>query len=66
MTQLCCGDPHDQFGHILEAAAALQPSAVILLGDLEPARPRHVELAPFLNNPNDRKSWQLANWFSHG
>ena len=53
---LYCGDPHGRFGHILEAAAALKPLAVILLGDLEPARPLHVELAPILERV----------WFIHG
>jgi predicted phosphodiesterase len=41
---LFCGDPHAQFAHIVSAALALNACAVILLGDLEPARPLHVEL----------------------
>ena len=53
---LYCGDPHGRFGHILAAAAALQPSAIILLGDLEPTRPLHEELAPVLEKI----------WFIHG
>lgn len=56
MTVLYCGDPHGQFGHTLRAAAALHPSAVNLLGDLELARPMHKELAPILE-------WV---WFIHG
>jgi predicted phosphodiesterase len=42
---LFCGDPHGQFRHILKAAVHLKPMAIILLGDLEPLRPLHVELA---------------------
>lgn len=42
---LFCGDPHGQFRHILRAADELHPSAVILLGDMESARPLHEELA---------------------
>ncbi|MFG6488238.1 metallophosphoesterase [Roseateles sp. BYS78W] len=45
---LYCGDPHGAFGHIIEAADRTQASAVILLGDLEPQRPLHIELAPLI------------------
>lgn len=45
---LFCGDPHGQFGHIIEAAGQTQASAVILLGDMEPQRPLQLELAPLL------------------
>lgn len=43
---LYCGDPHGTFAHILEAAADLRASAVILLGDLDAAAPLHELLAP--------------------
>jgi predicted phosphodiesterase len=56
---LFCGDPHGAFGHIIEATGHTKASAVILLGDLEPQRPLHVELAPLL----DRK---VPVWFIHG
>ena len=44
MSVLYCGDPHGQYRHILRAAAELNPSAVVLLGDLEARRPLHEEL----------------------
>lgn len=53
---LFCGDPHGQFRHILKVASELQASAVILLGDMELARPLHEELASIA----DRL------WFIHG
>jgi predicted phosphodiesterase len=43
---LYCGDPHGAFRHIIEAAGHTRASAVVLLGDLEPARALHEELAP--------------------
>lgn len=42
---LYCGDPHGEFRHIIKAAGELRASAVVLLGDLEPQRPMHEELA---------------------
>ena len=56
MTVLYCGDPHGQFTHILKAAAELHATAVILLGDMEPARPLHEELDCLLDRV----------WFIHG
>lgn len=53
---LFCGDPHGRFDHIRRAADELLASAVILLGDLEPGRPLHEELAPIA----DRL------WYIHG
>jgi predicted phosphodiesterase len=53
---LFCGDPHGQWQHIIDAALETQASAVILLGDLEPARPLHIELEPILD----------LVWFIHG
>lgn len=43
---LYCGDPHAEFAHIIRAAT--KASAVVLLGDMEPRRPLHVELAPII------------------
>jgi len=56
MSVLFCGDPHGQFRHILRAAAELNPSAVVLLGDLEPQRPLHEELEAIAHK----------TWFIHG
>ncbi len=53
---LYCGDPHGEFRHILWAAEKLSASAVVLLGDLEPARPLHEELAAIADKV----------WFIHG
>lgn len=46
---LLCGDPHGRFDHIIQAVPAYRPDAVILLGDMTPDRPLHVELARILN-----------------
>jgi predicted phosphodiesterase len=43
---LYCGDPHGAFQHILEAAEVLEPSAVVLVGDMEPSKLMGEELAP--------------------
>ena len=56
---LFCGDPHGAFRHIIDAADRTKTSTVILLGDMEPQRPLHLELAPLL----ERK---LPVWFIHG
>ena len=53
---LFCGDPHGQWQHIVDAALQTKARAVILLGDLEPARPLHIELAAI---------WERV-WFIHG
>lgn len=45
---LYCGDPHGQFRHIIEAAGHTKASAVVMLGDMEPQRPLHIELAPLI------------------
>lgn len=42
---LFCGDPHAEFGHIVELAGRLRPQAVILLGDMEPPRALQDEMA---------------------
>ena len=44
---LICGDPHGQFDGIVAAARAALPAAVLLLGDMEAARPLHEELSGF-------------------
>jgi predicted phosphodiesterase len=56
---LFCGDPHGVFRHIIEAAAHTKASAVMLLGDLEPQRPLHLELGPLLARG-------VPVWFIHG
>jgi predicted phosphodiesterase len=56
---LFCGDPHGEFGQIIEAAENTNASVVVLLGDLEPQRPLHVELAPLLER-------DVPVWFIHG
>lgn len=53
---LFCGDPHGQWQHIIEAALQTDARAVILLGDLEPARPLPLELSPIFDRV----------WFIHG
>ena len=53
---LFCGDPHGQWQHIIDAALQTRVRAVILLGDLEPARPLHIELEAI---------WERV-WFIHG
>lgn len=65
---LYCGDPHGEFCHILKAAGELRASAVVLLGDLEPQRPMHEELAAiadrlwYIHGNHDTDS--AANWSS--
>ena len=58
---LYCGDPHGgvrgSLPYIIDAAGETQASAVILLGDIEPARPLHEELALIL----DRVWWIPGN-----
>lgn len=56
MTTLYCGDPHGQFRHIRLCAERLQPTAIVLLGDMEPKRPLAEELA----------EWADRTWFIHG
>lgn len=58
---LYCGDPHGgvrgSLQYIIDAALEANASAVILLGDIEPARPLHIELEPIL----DRTWWIPGN-----
>jgi predicted phosphodiesterase len=64
---LFCGDPHGQFRHILKAAVHLKPMAIILLGDMEPLRPLHAELAAIDPQklwfiPGNHDSDSVQNW----
>ena len=43
------GDCHGQFDHVIEAAQAYLPAAIILLGDMEAPSPLDQVLAPVLN-----------------
>jgi predicted phosphodiesterase len=45
---LYCGDCHGQFRQVIQAAGHAKASAVVLLGDMQPDRPLHVELAPLI------------------
>lgn len=54
---LFCGDTHGRFDHILRAAELLDPMAIVLLGDIEPIQPLHLELAAI--DPDKL-------WFIHG
>ncbi|MDP2443683.1 metallophosphoesterase family protein [Rhodoferax sp.] len=54
---LFCGDPHGRFDHILRATELLDPMAIVLLGDIEPIQPLHLELAAI--DPNKL-------WYIHG
>ena len=45
---LLCGDPHGRFRQINNAAHRVNAAAVVLLGDMEPARPLEIELEPLL------------------
>jgi predicted phosphodiesterase len=58
---LYCGDPHGgvrgSLQYIIDAALETEASAVILLGDIEPARPLEDELASIL----DRVWWLPGN-----
>lgn len=44
-----CGDPHGHFEHIIEAVHAHRPSAIVLLGDLQPQEPLGLVLKPILD-----------------
>lgn len=53
-----CGDVHSEFGPVKRAAREKRPDAIVLLGDLEAARPLEQELAPILD--------RTEVWFIHG
>ena len=46
---LFCGDNHGDFRNVIRAVRERRPDAVILLGDLQPRRPLHIELASILD-----------------
>ena len=53
-----CGDTHGCFDHLLEAAQAHQPAAIILLGDIQSDLPLHQQLSELA---------ELTQvWFIHG
>ena len=55
---LFCGDVHGNFDHVLSAVDRHQPTAVVLLGDLQAQRPLEVELASILG--------ETEVWYIHG
>lgn len=55
---LFVGDPHGAFAPIVDAVRQHKPQAIILLGDLQPRKPLHIELASVLN--------ETEVWFIHG
>ena len=57
---LFAGDPHGRFAHILEAAREVDYEAVVVLGDLDLARP----LADELGAISDRLWWIHGNYDS--
>ena len=67
---LYCGDPHggvhSSLQYIIDAAGHTRASAVILLGDIEPAKSLHVELASILDRvwwiPGNHDSDTDASW----
>jgi predicted phosphodiesterase len=72
---LYCGDPHGEFRHIIETAGQTKASAVVLLGDMQPERPLHIELAPLIeravpiylihgNHDSDSDSYYRNVWES--
>jgi predicted phosphodiesterase len=46
---LLFGDPHGDFKPVMRAVLQHKPTAIVLLGDLTPERPLHVELAEILH-----------------
>jgi len=44
-----CGDPHGHFERIIEAVHAHRPSAIVLLGDVQPKEPLEQALIPILD-----------------
>lgn len=53
-----CGDTHGEFRPLIKQVLEQRPSAIVLLGDLQPQRPLHEELAPILD--------ATEVWFIHG
>lgn len=58
MEILLYGDPHGDFRPLIDAVEQHAPKAVILLGDLQPARPLDIELETILAD--------TGVWFIHG
>jgi predicted phosphodiesterase len=52
------GDPHGDFEPVIAAVERFRPEATVLLGDLQPRQPLHVELQPILD--------LTEVWFIHG
>jgi len=67
------GDPHGDFGAILRAARDGNPEGIVLVGDMDPARPLAQEMAEWAdktwwvpgNHEADRQLW-WANLFADG
>ncbi|CAO3460800.1 Metallophosphoesterase [Azospirillum argentinense] len=76
MTVLAYGDPHGVWKPLLDACERHNPSAVILLGDMDLERPLRVELAPLFaagtkvmwipgNHDADRPEWHARIFDDH-
>ncbi len=52
------GDPHGDFEPVIAAVERFHPEAIVLLGDLQPRQPLHIELQPILD--------RTEVWFIHG
>lgn len=52
------GDPHGKFDFVIDSVQRHAPTAIVLLGDIQPQRPLHIELAPILD--------LTEVWFIHG
>jgi Icc-related predicted phosphoesterase len=52
------GDPHGDFEPVIAAVERFRPEAIVLLGDLQPRQPLHIELQPILD--------RTGVWFIHG
>lgn len=52
------GDPHGEFAPIADAVQTYRPEAIVLLGDLQPRKPLHLELSSILDLTDV--------WFIHG
>lgn len=48
-TLLLFGDPHGNFRPVVRAVQQFKPAAIILVGDLTPGRPLHIELEEILD-----------------
>ena len=53
-----CGDTHGNFDHVLRVVEMFSPTAVVLLGDLQPQVPLHQVLEPILHRTDV--------WYIHG